>query len=63
MDELKELLRREFEAYEMLICTRVWEAWGYDTMTQDDFALVSEDDEVINELAENLWHAGFRKGE
>ena len=47
----------------MLICTRVWEAWGYDTMTQDDFALVAEDDEVINELAENLWHAGFRKEE
>jgi len=28
-------------------CTRVWSAWSYGTMTQDDFVLASEDDDII----------------
>jgi len=28
-------------------CTRVWSAWSYDNMRQDDFVLASEDDNII----------------
>lgn len=33
-------------------CTRVWSAWGYGTMSKDDFILFSEDDDIINEFKE-----------
>lgn len=36
------------EAYD---CTRVWSAWGYKTMSQDDFALVGEDSDRVAEIA------------
>jgi hypothetical protein len=31
-------------------CTRVWEAWQYNTMTQNDFIPASEDDNVIQNV-------------
>lgn len=31
-------------------CTRVWSAWGYGTMSSDDFVLVAEDDDRMHEL-------------
>lgn len=31
-------------------CGRVWEAWQYGTMTQDDFAPAWESDEVLDNL-------------
>lgn len=31
-------------------CTRVWNAWGVGTMSQDDFVLASEDDGILDEL-------------
>ena len=46
MDALAESLG---EAYD---CTRVWSAWSYGTMTQDDFSLVGEDAERLGELAD-----------
>lgn len=33
-------------------CTRVWEAWSVGTMSQDDFALVAEDDNRVAEIAD-----------
>jgi hypothetical protein len=32
-------------------CTRVWSAWSYNTMTQDDFIPANEDDDIINNTA------------
>lgn len=31
-------------------CSRVWEAWGYGTMTEEDFAPAWEDDELIESI-------------
>jgi len=33
-----------------LYCTRVWEAWDYGTMSEDDFKLVSEDRDSVAEI-------------
>lgn len=32
-------------------CSRVWSAWGYGTMSEDDFAPAWEDDELVDDLA------------
>lgn len=37
---------------EITICTRVWEAWSYGTMTAADFAPISSDDDVLADLAD-----------
>lgn len=33
-------------------CTRVWAAWGVGTMSEDDFQLVAEDDERLDEIVD-----------
>ena len=33
-------------------CTRVWSAWSYGTMSQDDFSLVAEDRSRLEEIAD-----------
>lgn len=33
-------------------CTRVWSAWSYGTMSQDDFSLITEDDSRLAEIAD-----------
>lgn len=33
-------------------CLRVWSAWGYGTMGQDDFSLVAEDSERLREISD-----------
>ncbi len=33
-------------------CTRVWSAWSYGTMSEDDFSLVREDDGRLGEIAD-----------
>ena len=36
---------------EAMECTRVWAAWGVGTMSEDDFALVANDQERLHEIA------------
>jgi hypothetical protein len=31
-------------------CGRVWQAWQYNTMTEDDFSPAWEDDELLDSL-------------
>ena len=38
-----------------LFCSRVWSAWGYGTMTADDFSDTAEDDDFINDIAKAIW--------
>ena len=38
-----------------LTCTRVWSAWGYGTMTQDDFGLAAEDANIVSDTAKMLF--------
>jgi hypothetical protein len=33
-------------------CTRVWEAWGYETMSQDDFSRVVDDEDRLMEIVD-----------
>ena len=37
-----------------LTCTRVWSAWSYGTMSQDDFWLAAEDDNIVSDTAKML---------
>ena len=38
-------------------CTRVWEAWSYGTMTEDDFKPAwFDDDGFIDEIAESIFN-------
>lgn len=53
-DELRQRVRDAIagalgEAYD---CTRVWSAWGYGTMSSDDFQLVADDDERLDEIVD-----------
>ena len=54
--ELKSKIREALEGVlagqEAMHCNRVWEAWGYGTMTEDDFTLVVEDMDCMDELAD-----------
>jgi hypothetical protein len=38
-----------------LTCTRVWSAWSYGTMIQDDFVLAAEDDNIVSDTAKMLY--------
>lgn len=37
---------------EALDCTRAWEAWSVGTMSADDFVLVTDDEDRLNEIVE-----------
>ena len=45
-----EAVKAELDSQEAMHCTRVWEAWRYETMTEEDFVNVSEDDECVQAL-------------
>ena len=45
-----EAVKGELDSQEAMHCTRVWEAWRYGTMTEEDFVNVSEDDECVQAL-------------
>lgn len=37
---------------EAMDCTRVWSAWGYGTMSEDDFEIIADDPERLDELTQ-----------
>ena len=45
-----EAAKAELDSQEAMHCTRVWEAWRYGTMAEEDFVNVSEDDECVQAL-------------
>ena len=51
MDKLKEFFGSD---HTTVVCTRTWDAWGVGTMTQDDFHNISEDEELLEDLANHL---------
>jgi hypothetical protein len=59
-DELAKLLASEIDD-DVYGCTRVWEAWIYGTMSQDDFVPINEEPTVMAELAAAILAAGYRK--
>lgn len=50
--DLQDALRAHLPAAldDLLVCTRVWEAWGYKTMGPDDFTAAAEDPDVIDNV-------------
>ena len=40
-------------------CTRVWSAWGVGTMSEDDFQLLADNDERLDELVAAVEKAVF----
>lgn len=50
----KEAMRDAISAAlgEAMDCTRTWRAWGVGTMSEDDFQLVADNDERLDELVE-----------
>jgi hypothetical protein len=67
-EELKEDDRNYYldKAIEILqdhyICTRVWSAWSYGTMTKDDFELAAENDDVVLDTARMLFNFKLEGG-
>jgi hypothetical protein len=43
-----------------MLCTRVWDAWGVGTMTEDDFVQAGEDDGFVDDFVDALIARGFR---
>ena len=39
---------------DLYVCERVWSAWSYGTMSQDDFGLAREDDFIIEDIVEAI---------
>lgn len=42
-------------AQDTLFCSRVWSAWGYGTMTADDFSDAADDEDFIDAIACAIW--------
>lgn len=38
-----------------LTCTRVWSAWSYGTISQDDFRFAAEDTDIVSDTAKTLF--------
>jgi Iap family predicted aminopeptidase len=47
-----EAVKKVLDDSEVMHCTRVWEAWRYGTMSEDDFVDASDTPELIQELIE-----------
>ena len=59
-DPLAELLATEIPD-DIFACNRVWEAWSYGTMSQDDFTPANEESGLIAEIADAILAAGYVK--
>lgn len=51
-DELIKLLYERLE--DLFYCDRVWSAWDLGTMSEDDFSLITEDEEFMEELLDDF---------
>jgi hypothetical protein len=46
--DITEILENNMD--NVFACTRVWSAWSYNTMSQDDFLPFKEDEDFINDF-------------
>lgn len=51
-EAVKIAIKTDFE--DCYSCCRVWSAWSYNTMSQDDFIPVSDDPDVLEEISESI---------
>lgn len=47
-----EAVAKVLAGQEAMHCTRDWSAWSHGTMSADDFPLVSDDPDSVNEIAD-----------
>lgn len=55
VDPAKQRLTEAADGQELLVCTRVWEAWAHGTMSADDFQTVADDEEMMQELVASVF--------
>lgn len=51
-ERLKDTLCKQLD--DVLICTRTWDAWRYNTMSEDDFEWFAQSEEWIEQLADAI---------
>ncbi len=51
-EKLKEILQKNLA--DSYFCNRVWSAWSYGTMTEDDFEEVNESENIYDIIKEIL---------
>lgn len=56
-NKVSNALYNVLEGQEAMHCTRVWEAWSYGTMSDDDFDLVVNDTDAMEEIIESVVRA------
>lgn len=49
-NQVKDAIRDHL--HDVYLCSRVWEAWSFGTMTADDFYHAADDEEFISEIAD-----------
>lgn len=47
-EQLRDAIREQLS--DALYCTRVWSAWSYGTMREDDFVCLAEDDDYVESM-------------
>ena len=57
LEAVTNAIEKVLDGQDALHCTRVWEAWGYGTMSEDDFSPVTNDAEAVNEIASAVLEA------
>lgn len=55
MDKLRDAIRAELS--DALYCNRVWDAWHYGTMSENDFVCLADDDSYVESMATSVIRA------
>lgn len=57
LEAVTNAIEKVLDGQDALHCTRVWDAWGYGTMSEDDFSPVTNDAEAVHEIASAVLEA------
>lgn len=58
-DKRERLLQAARESLDdVWYCGRVWSAWGYGTMSEEDFCPACECDDIVESVARHVYAAG-----
>ena len=57
LEAVTNAIEKVLDGQDALHCTRVWEAWGYGTMSEEDFSPVADDAEAVHEIASAVLEA------
>jgi len=54
---LSSLIHEHFQ--QIYVCTRVWSAWSYGTMTEEDFTDVCDDTDLVHDIISSVMNTYF----